>query len=192
MSTDWQRLRPLEQLLLDDSRGTNAAIITAVFNIEGKIDAQWTIEYLVKRLLIHPRFTSKLSVGRGRARFSPIPGFAEDPEQIARHVTTHMDSPSPPSSTALDDIVSAPLRKDRPLWEMHVFPDAKCTTSAIVFRLHHCVGDGIGLLRFFLATVADGPPAHHQIHLCRCRRAAHCITGLCAGASCRFRTLSGR
>lgn len=156
MLAEWQKLGPLEQLMLDDSSGTNACIITAVFNIEGEISTDWVVENVANRLLVHPRFCSVLSIVRGRRPFFlPIPGFRNDPSRVRSHITTHKPSLSPPLPPELDAIVSSPLQMDRPLWELHLFPGKDMTSSAIVFRVHHSIGDGDGLLRFFLLAVTD-------------------------------------
>ena len=54
------------------------------------------------------------------------------------------------------EIASQPLDMNQPLWRCVVVENADAG-SAIVFRVHHCIADGIALLRVFL-TLADRRP----------------------------------
>lgn len=60
----------------------------------------------------------------------------------------------------LSEIISTPLDLSRPLWKVHLFPEWSVLDNSrdcctIIIRVHHSVSDGIGLIKFFLAAVAD-------------------------------------
>jgi diacylglycerol O-acyltransferase / wax synthase len=69
--------------------------------------------------------------------------------------------PEPAGQTQLEEFVSACLRRSlndqRPLWEHIVIDNFKDESgkrkTVIVIRLHHCLGDGIGLMRTTLAIL---------------------------------------
>lgn len=58
--------------------------------------------------------------------------------------------------TLVGELASQPLNFQRPLWRC-VAVDNAGAGSAVVFRVHHCIADGIALLRVFL-TLADRTP----------------------------------
>ncbi|MCB1770208.1 MAG: wax ester/triacylglycerol synthase family O-acyltransferase [Candidatus Competibacteraceae bacterium] len=58
--------------------------------------------------------------------------------------------------TLVGELASQPLDFQRPLWRCVVVDNAGAG-SAVVFRVHHCIADGIALLRVFL-TLADRTP----------------------------------
>ena len=48
------------------------------------------------------------------------------------------------------DLASRPLRKDRPLWELHLF-DGYGDGSALLLRTHHAIADGSALMQVLLS-----------------------------------------
>ena len=51
-------------------------------------------------------------------------------------------------------LASEPLDPDRPLWQFHLIEDYE-GGSALVARVHHCIGDGIALISVMM-TITDG------------------------------------
>jgi WS/DGAT/MGAT family acyltransferase len=66
----------------------------------------------------------------------------------------HLRLPSPGDDDALatliSDLVSAPLPRDRPLWQAYVVDDVDGGTMLFV-RIHHAVGDGVALVRLLMS-----------------------------------------
>lgn len=183
MKANWQRMTPLDQLMLLETNPNSPMCVTALFCLANNPDMQWLCENILPRLLRHPRFRSKvLKTPSGQFRFRELPEFTPDSPATASHI----DIQSPLASTEvfadrytefltrLSDLVSTQLPTDRPLWHLHVIPsfslaqssashtdgesradgeDNNCCT--IVFRVHHTVSDGIGLLKFFASEVID-------------------------------------
>ena len=58
-----------------------------------------------------------------------------DLTELARHVSR---------------LTSAPLARDRPLWQIHII-DGFDGGTALVARMHHCIADGVALFRVLLA-----------------------------------------
>ncbi|KNA09248.1 hypothetical protein SOVF_155300 [Spinacia oleracea] len=56
--------------------------------------------------------------------------------------TGSLDNEAAVNAYLSDIAVSTPLRKDKPLWEVHVLVELKC----VVLRVHHSVGDGVSLM----------------------------------------------
>ncbi len=62
------------------------------------------------------------------------------------------------------ELAATPLDPARPLWQMHVVEDLTTGQSALVARIHHCIGDGIALISVMLSITDGGkaPPVRHQ------------------------------
>jgi diacylglycerol O-acyltransferase / wax synthase len=68
-----------------------------------------------------------------------VPGFEIDQQMH------HIALPAPGGKAALaalaSDLASTPLDRARPLWDVHVV-DGVDGGSALITRMHHCIGDG--------------------------------------------------
>ena len=61
------------------------------------------------------------------------------------------------------ELANTPLDPDHPLWQFHLIDDYE-GGSALVARVHHCIGDGIALISVML-SIADGgsePPERRR------------------------------
>jgi diacylglycerol O-acyltransferase / wax synthase len=94
-------------------------------------------DHIERRLGRAPRYRQKLA---------PVPfglnapEWIDDPDfSVDRHV---FRAPGPLRDLA-DEVMSIPLRHDRPLWEMWICEDAGERPIAIVGKVHHCMVDGI-------------------------------------------------
>jgi WS/DGAT/MGAT family acyltransferase len=58
------------------------------------------------------------------------------------------------------ELAATPLDPERPLWQFHLVDNYR-GTNALVVRIHHCIADGIALVRVMLSLTddaADAPP----------------------------------
>lgn len=102
-------------------------------------------------MLKHPRFCSLMvrdHSGREHWRRTEV--------DVDRHLIIHRgrlsDDPAVSDDDAVNDYVanltfSSPLSEDKPLWEIHILAAHK----AVVFRVHHALGDGISLMSMLLS-----------------------------------------
>ena len=61
--------------------------------------------------------------------------------------------------TYIGEMASKPLPNDRPLWQMQLIPEFVEGLSAVVFRIHHCMGDGIALIPVLFSIMDRDDPA---------------------------------
>lgn len=94
---------------------------------------------------------------RWRQRLVPDPGtptgyaWADDPAwSIDRHVQT-VGTPGPVDAAGLRGLVAeamkAPLDRDRPLWRVDVVPRLADGRWALIWKVHHCLADGVTAIR---------------------------------------------
>lgn len=137
--------------------------ITAVLLLERNLTVEALRTVAEARLLRLPRF-------RMRVRALPYPVWEDDPGlDVGRHVLA-----LPPSGGSVAEAASAlasePLPEDRPRWSIHLLDDPS-GASALIARVHHCIGDGATLLRALLALTDEGrtasghraPPRLHPV-----------------------------
>ena len=150
-------MSPVDGAWLRMDSPTNPMVINAVLFLEGAIPHIEIDRLLRDRLLIHPRF-------RRRVADSMIPGvppsWEEDPHfDLANHL--HRNAlPSPGDEGALaeliGDIMSSPLPRDRPLWQVH-HVEGLAGGSVLIARIHHAVGDGVALVKLLIGFTDEGP-----------------------------------
>jgi WS/DGAT/MGAT family acyltransferase len=136
----------------------NLMVVTGVLVLEAPVPLASLRDLVEKRLLGFRRFTSRVVppfAGVGLPSWEPDPEFDLD-----RHLLVERLGPGA-GEPALQDMVSRllsePLPAGRPLWTIHLVERFR-GGSAIVARIHHCIGDGLALVHVLL-SMADGTPA---------------------------------
>lgn len=141
-------------------RPTNLAIITSVLWFARPPDWEPVEELLRERLVDRfPRFRQRAVEPRvpiGMPRWEDDPRF-----ELRRHVHRHR-LPAPGDQAALEAFVGAlqstPLDRDKPLWSVHLV-DGFGDGAAIVWRIQHCIVDGVSLARVLLSLSDHAPEA---------------------------------
>ncbi len=93
--------------------------------------------HIQRRLSLAPRYRQKLA---------PVPLGVHAPEWIddpAFSVDRHVFWAPGPLHDLVDEVLSMPLRRDRPLWEMWICENQRERQFAIVGKAHHCMVDGL-------------------------------------------------
>ncbi|MCV2357938.1 WS/DGAT domain-containing protein [Paucibacter sp. TC2R-5] len=141
---------------------SNLMVINSVLMFEGALDFDALRRTIAQRLPNYARFTQRVQLRR-RGRFSlPQAFWVQDPDfEIARHVQFDAGAAAV-SESQLQALLGLqallPLAKDRPLWHMQVLTRVG-GGFAIVFRLHHCITDGLGLVHV-LKHLTDDSMGH--------------------------------
>jgi WS/DGAT/MGAT family acyltransferase len=130
---------------------TNRMTITAVLVLEDPMDVETLKELLEERFLGFTRFRQRVRDPDGSPYWELDPHFDLD-----RHVGRSA-LPGEGHRAALkervSELMSDPLDRSKPLWEMQLIEDYQ-GGSAVITRLHHCIGDGMALLQVLL-SLAD-------------------------------------
>lgn len=94
-------------------------------------------DHIQARIGNAPRYRQKLaSVPLGLH----APEWVDDPDfSVDRHVYWA----SGPCHELVDEVMSVPLRRDRPLWEMWICEDTGDEQLMLIGKMHHCMVDGI-------------------------------------------------
>lgn len=135
---------------------TNLMMITGVTFFEEPVERPAVEQVLRSRLLAIPRFRWRVVSGGSRSghewELDPDPDLAWHLQEIAL--------PDPGDDSILrqfvNEWISKPLDPDRPLWQVHLIQNHH-RGSALLWRLHHCIGDGIALMLAMLSLTDVEP-----------------------------------
>ena len=135
----------------------NLAMVTGIMLTRQRLDFASVRALYLDRMSGFQRFRQRV-VERGLPL--PTPHWEEmenfDIDQHLHHVAL-----APPQHRAdllevVNDIASAPLDREQPLWQVHVV-DQVGGGSALVMRYHHCIGDGTAMMGV-MARLFDASP----------------------------------
>ncbi len=136
----------------------NLMVVTGVLVFGAPVEQERIRQLVAERLLRFDRFRQ-----RAVRPFAGVgtPAWEHDPDFSLDHHLTIAELDAPGDEGALQGFVSRLLSRafhpGRPLWELHFLPRYE-GGSALVVRIHHCIGDGLALVHVLL-TLADGEPA---------------------------------
>jgi diacylglycerol O-acyltransferase len=139
----------------------NPMVITSALTLRGSVPFQTMLEIIESRFLTNERFKSCVVDAH-----LPLvaPRWERDPHFDVRSHVHHVRLPAPGGEAAFDelvgDLMSSRLDPAKPLWQTYIVDDAPGGT-AMVSRIHHCLADGVALVRVLLG-LADGPTAPPQ------------------------------
>jgi WS/DGAT/MGAT family acyltransferase len=136
---------------------TNLMIITGVMSFYDTLDFGDLKELIEDRLLPFSRFRQKVVL-------SAVPGvgprWVEDEKFNLHSHLQRVALPDPGGQDELQEMVSTlmstPLDFSKPLWQFQYIENYR-GGSAVVARLHHCIADGIALVRVLLSMTDDSP-----------------------------------
>jgi len=128
---------------------------------EGAIGFERLAEHFERRIHLLPRY-------RQRLVFAPLnlahAALEDDPEfslrnHLKHHTLAHGASDAGLAEAAMRANEPA-LDRSRPLWELHLFEGLEGGRSALLWKIHHCIVDGVSALKLIAAAMdlkPDGP-----------------------------------
>jgi diacylglycerol O-acyltransferase len=169
MTAEQRRAEPftsIDAAWLRMDQPTNLMMIVGVLMFDEPLDFARLQAVIEQRLLSFSRFRQRVTYPQGP---DGPPHWEDDPTFDLRSHLRRIALPAPGDQQALEQIVSdfmsTPLDPTKPLWQFHLV-EGFGTGCALLSRLHHCIADGIALVRVLLSmtdATADGePPAAHS------------------------------
>lgn len=141
---------------------TNLMIINGLMWFDGKVDFELFTHILENRFIErYERFRQRVVTGAdGRLYWEQDPHF-----DLRAHVR-RVSLPEPRTQESLQALVSSiinePLDRRKPLWRFFLVEDVEGGT-ALFGRIHHCIGDGIALIRVLLDMTSEEQEASLQL-----------------------------
>jgi WS/DGAT/MGAT family acyltransferase len=137
-------------LRMDDP--TNLMTITAVLVLEDPMDVGTLKDLLEERLLGFTRFRQRVVDDTENPKWELDPNF--DLDQHVRRSALPGGGGRAELKERVSELMSQPLDRSKPLWHMELIEDYR-GGSAIIARLHHCIGDGIALVQVLLSLTDE-------------------------------------
>ncbi len=150
-----EQMSPADAAWLQMEHPANRMIITALLLFDGPLEAG-ALQRTLERVAALPRFHHRVI----SPSFLPgLPEWRDDPRFDLRAHLHHLAVPAPGGDAGLQQLVSERMSAELPLskalWEVDVI-DRGGGASALLLRVHHCIGDGIALVSALLG-LADEP-----------------------------------
>lgn len=136
-------------------RPTNPMVVNSLVELGGVPEPGLVAELLEERLVRRfPRFRQRVVDPVGRR-----PAFEEGPSfEVANHVHRRA-LPGAGGEEELRalvaDLIAPPLDPNRPLWHVYLIERGD-GRAALLWRIHHCIADGIALSRVLLSLTDEG------------------------------------
>ncbi len=152
----------VDKAWLEMDSATNLMIINGVMLFDAVLDFEELKSVLAERFVAkYERFHQRIVEGPGGRLY-----WEDDPHfDIRAHVRRYA-LPHPGDIATLQIVVSAiinePLDRRKPLWRYLLIENVE-GGSAILSRLHHCIGDGIALIKVLLNMTGATPTESLQV-----------------------------
>jgi WS/DGAT/MGAT family acyltransferase len=164
MSHSAERMSRVDTAWLRMDNDVNLMMIVGVWLLTPGITLAALRERIQDKLLKYERFHQKAVADAMGAHWVEDENF-----DITHHVTVNTLHPEPGETErhALQhlcgELAMQPLDPSRPLWQFHLIEDYE-GGSAMVARVHHCIGDGIALISVMMSITDGGtdPPKRRK------------------------------
>ena len=143
----------------------NLMMIVGVWLLQPQIDYEPLCERVTEKLLKYERFRQMVvRDATGAAHWVPDEDF-----DIHHHVVRDKlarargQSEREALQARVGELATTPLDPDRPLWQFRLIERYE-GGSALIARVHHCIGDGIALISVMMAITDGGsdPPVRKR------------------------------
>ncbi|MGO8888254.1 MAG: wax ester/triacylglycerol synthase family O-acyltransferase [Streptosporangiaceae bacterium] len=150
-----ERMNPVDVAWLHMDRPTNLMVVNTVLWFDAPVDQASILQVFEERVVSRfRRFRQRVADPALTLAPWAAPEWVDDADfALAGHVS-RTRLPAPGDQRALQqtasDLAERPLRKDRPLWELHLL-DGYGDGGALLLRTHHAIADGGALMQVLLA-----------------------------------------
>jgi len=159
-----ERMSRVDTAWLRMDNEVNLMMIVGVWLLQPALDHDRLCQRVADKLLRYERFRQKVVPDALGAQW-----VLDDDFDIQRHVVRERlvrrkgQGEREALQALCGRLATQPLDPARPLWQFHLVEHYE-GGSALVVRLHHCIGDGIALISVALSITDGGsePPARRQ------------------------------
>jgi WS/DGAT/MGAT family acyltransferase len=155
MTQAGERMSRVDTAWLRMDNDVNLMMIVGVWLLTPAITLPALRERIADKLLKYERFRQKAVVDAMGATW-----VADDDFEIARHVVAQTLHPKKGQTerealqALCGGLATTSLDHDHPLWQFHLIENYE-GGSALIARIHHCIGDGIALISVMM-SITDG------------------------------------
>jgi WS/DGAT/MGAT family acyltransferase len=164
MSIARERMSRVDTAWLRMDNDVNLMMILGIWLLRPAVAYEAVCARVEAKLLQYERFRQKVVLDATGADWVHDPDF-----DLHRHVVREHLARKPRESerAALQrragELAATPLDPDRALWQFHLIEDY-AGGSALIARIHHCIGDGIALTSVMLSITDGGTDPPRRKH----------------------------
>jgi WS/DGAT/MGAT family acyltransferase len=150
-----ERMSRVDTAWLRMDNDVNLMMIVGVWLLQPALDYERLCQRVAERLLRYPRFQQKVVPDAIGAMWVHDDAFDIHHHVVREKLVRRKGQSERAALQALcGRLATEPLDPSRPLWQFHLIERYE-GGSALLARLHHCIGDGIALISVLL-SIADG------------------------------------
>ena len=151
-----ERMSSVDTAWLRMDRPSNLMMIVGIDVFERPVDAKALRRVVRDRLLAYERFRQRVEFDAAGTAW----WVDDDRFDLDVHLQRHRlggDGGDAELQRFVAELAMTPLDPDRPLWQFHLVSGYR-GTDAMVVRIHHCIADGIALVRVMLSLTDGAKP----------------------------------
>jgi WS/DGAT/MGAT family acyltransferase len=159
-----ERMSRVDTAWLRMDNDVNLMMIVGVWLLEPALDYEQLCERVSEKLLRYDRFRQKVVQDPVGALWVADEAFDIHHHVVREKLVRRKGQSERAALQALcGKLATQPLDPKRPLWQFHLI-DGYEGGSALIVRIHHCIGDGIALISVALSITDGGsdPPARKK------------------------------
>ncbi len=150
-----ERMSSVDLAWLRMERPTNLMVIVGVDIFKGPVNLDHVVAQWTQRITAYRRVRQRVEVLVSGAYWVDDPNF-----DLVHHIQ-RVRLPGGGGKAELQrlagELAGTPLDFAHPLWQVHFIEDYEGGAAAVI-RIHHCIADGVALIRVML-SLADNAPA---------------------------------
>jgi WS/DGAT/MGAT family acyltransferase len=164
MTPTTERMSRVDTAWLRMDNDVNLMMIVGVWLLQPGVSHEALCERVESKLLKYGRFRQKVVQDAMGATW-----VADEAFDLGHHVQRETlsrrggESPRHALQARVGELATMPFDPHRPLWQFHLIDDYE-GGSALIARVHHCIGDGIALISVMLSITDGGndPPQRRK------------------------------
>ncbi|MCO5124963.1 MAG: wax ester/triacylglycerol synthase family O-acyltransferase [Rhizobacter sp.] len=155
MSETTERMSRVDTAWLRMDNDVNLMMIVGVWLVEPALELDALRERIATKLLKYPRFRQKVVHDALGANWVEDEDFDIERHVVATKLTRKRGQSERDALQArAGALATTPLDPEHPLWQFELIERYE-GGSAVIARIHHCIGDGIALISVML-SITDG------------------------------------
>ena len=153
-----ERMSKVDTAWLRMDSDHNLMMIVGVWTLRPRVSYDELCRRVEERLFKYPRFRQRVSEDAAGATWVDMGAKLDVRQQVVREKLPRTKGGQQAALQArVGELAMQPLDRARPLWQLHFVEDYD-GGSALVFRIHHCIADGIALISVTMSLVDGGAP----------------------------------
>src|SRR5689334_10737017 len=154
-----ERMSRVDTAWLRMDTEANLMMIVGVWLVEPELSMAELRERVEASLLKYDRFRQKVVEDAMGASWVEDGSFDIADQVVAETLdVTPGQMPLEALKARVGELAAEPLDPSRPLWQLHLVESLEPGRSAIITRIHHCIGDGISLISVMMSITDGGKP----------------------------------